>query len=263
VKLKSMVVVGLPLLLLPQIASAQILSVKGTSANFRDKPSEAAKVKFSADRFYPVEVVEKKAGWVKVKDFEGDEAWVAERLLAKQPSVVISADKANIRERPNTTSDVSFKVERGEVFKLEDRKEHWLKVVDAHGDGGWIRDDMTWGEPGSDDKNATKDKLEKGDKVDGAKPSSASKAKEAKESDKGDKTEKPADVELSTKEGAVKVATNISEPENLETLCRSYLDDVQVKPVEKKHDKPVAAKPAQKKPAAKPAPKPAKPQKKK
>src|SRR5690348_17354220 len=99
-----MVVIGLPFLLLPSLASAQVLSVKGASANFREKPSETAKIKFSADKFYPVEVVEKKAGWVKVKDFEGEEAWVAERLLSKQASVVISTDKANIREAANTTS---------------------------------------------------------------------------------------------------------------------------------------------------------------
>src|SRR5688500_18071622 len=101
-----MVVVGCSLLLLPQIASAETLSVKGASANFRDKPTEGAKIKFSADKFYPVEVIEKKNGWLKVKDFEGDEAWVAERLMTKQPSVVISADKANVRESPNTSSDV-------------------------------------------------------------------------------------------------------------------------------------------------------------
>ncbi len=258
-KLKSMVVVGLPFLLLPQLASAQILSVKGASANFREKPSESAKVKYSADRFYPVEVMEKKAGWVKVKDFEGDEAWVAERLLTSQPSIVITADKANIRESPNTTSDVLFKVERGEVFKIESRKEHWLKVVDSKGDGGWIRDDMTWGE----ENEGKADKLEKIEKSSG-KPESQSKAKEQKEEKpKPEAKEKEGILESTTKE-AMKLGTAIASQENLESLCRAYLDEevklekpTKAEKQEKaeKPSKPVAEKKkAQGKPAQKPKP---------
>jgi len=172
-------VVGLPFLLLPTIASAEMLSVKGTSANFRDKPNEAAKIKFSADRFYPVEVIEKKSGWARVKDFEGDEAWVAERLLAKQATVVISADRANIRENPNTSSDVLFKVERGEVFKIDERKEQWIKIVDGRGDGGWIRDDMTWGEFDEKADKLKKEKIEKAEAKPSEPAASPSKAKEA------------------------------------------------------------------------------------
>lgn len=229
-------VVGLPFLLLPTIASAEMLSVKGTSANFRDKPQESAKIKFSADRFYPVEVIEKKNGWAKVKDFEGDEAWVAERLLAKQATVVISADRANIRERPSTSSDVLFKVERGEVFKIEERKEHWIKIVDGRGDGGWIRDDMTWGE---DEKLvAMADKHDKAEKSEAkpSEPTSSSKAKEAEP--KSAASDKPkADVTVETKSHdkgettRVEVTTPalkepaISEAQTVEMLCRAYLDD--------------------------------------
>ena len=192
--LKSMVLVGLSMLVIPQIASAEILSVKGASANFRDKPSTGGKIKFSADRYYPVEILETQNGWAKVKDFEGDEAWVAERLLAKQPSIVISADKANVREGPSTSTDVLFTAERGEVFKIEERKDRWLKVMDARGDGGWIRDDMSWGEPITGEKAKPKDKLEKIDDK-GNDKGSTPKAKTGDSADKkSDKAEKVADI---------------------------------------------------------------------
>ncbi|NUP10128.1 MAG: SH3 domain-containing protein [Polyangiaceae bacterium] len=259
-KLKSLVVVGFSFLLLPQVASAaEVLSVKGTSANFREKPTEGAKIKFSADRFYPVEVVQKKAGWVKVKDFEGDEAWVAERLLTKQPSVVISADKANIREEANTSSDVLFKVERGEVFKIVERKDHWLKVVDARGDGGWVRDDMTWGEVEDAAKPVLKDKLEKLDEKSNE-STSASKAKGNKEP-KGE-TEK-TNVSVGNDDAKLELKVpDVAEPENLTALCRAYLDDApEVKVSTPKAEKPADKKKekAEKKPAAKPAPKADKP----
>ncbi|MBL8740138.1 MAG: SH3 domain-containing protein [Myxococcales bacterium] len=256
--------VGLPLILLPEVASAEILSVKGTSANFRERPHEAAKIKFSADKFYPVEVLERKAGWAKVKDFEGDEAWVAERMLQKQPSVVIAVDRANIRESAETASDVVFKAEKGEVFKIEERKGQWLKVVDAKGDGGWIRGDMTWGGEGEKIDEKKTDKAEKVDpKVKGKETESSTKAKEHDEEKKGD-----VDVKVDEKEVTIKVPT-LSEPETLQMLCRAYLDDapkttpVKAAPKAEKHTE--KAKPAEKKaekakpkPAAKPAAKPKK-----
>ncbi len=143
--------------------AAEILSVKNESANFREGPGEKHPVVFAADRFYPVEVVEKKDGWTKVKDFEGDVAWVAERLLTKQETVVVEGDRVNVREKANTTSEIAFKAERGEVFKVDERSGKWLKVVDANGDGGWIRDDMVWGEKAASaapPKGKTKGELE-------------------------------------------------------------------------------------------------------
>lgn len=252
-KLSYMVVVGLPFLLLPSLASAEILSVKGTSANFREKPMETAKIKFSADKFYPVEIIDKKNGWAHVRDFEGEEAYVAERLLAKQASVVISSDKANIREAPNTTSDVLFKAERGEVFKIEERKEHWLKVVDGRGDGGWIRDDMTWGEAILDEVKTTvagkgdkSEKAEKSDKKGDDAKESSSKAKEA-----GEKL--PVEVEVNDEGTSVKVGgakvPEIADPAQLEQLCRVYLDEVKQTKAPAKPEKKAPAKP---KPAAKP-----------
>lgn len=257
-KLSYMVVVGLPFLLLPSLASAEILSVKGTSANFREKPTETAKIKFSADKFYPVEIIDKKNGWAHVRDFEGEEAYVAERLLAKQASVVISSDKANIREAPNTASDVLFKAEKGEVFKIEERKEHWLKVVDSRGDGGWIRDDMTWGEAILDEVKTTVagkgEKAEKSDKKGGDKESS-SKAKEASE-------KLPVDVEVNDEGTTVKVGgtkvPEVADPAQLEQLCRVYLDEVKQTKAPAKAEKKAPAKP---KPTAKPTKKA--PQKKK
>jgi SH3-like domain-containing protein len=223
---------GLPLLLAAGSASAETLSVKVASANFRARPHESAELKFTADKFFPVDVVEKKNGWVKVRDFEGDEAWVLEKTLGATPSVVVSTDKANIREAANTTSDVLFQVKRGEVFKIEERKENWIKVVDANGDGGWIREDMVWGEPlvaqvvdkatevvksgaGAKETSATIDKVTEtvtekvAEVVTKVPPATTA-------------TKPPSATEL---EILSKKATEwASKPENLEALCRAYLE---------------------------------------
>lgn len=263
---------GLPLLFVAQVASAaEVLSVKTATANFRELPNEASKIKFTADKFYPVEVVEKKAGWVKVKDFEGDTAWVSEKVLVKQPSVVVSTDKANVREKASKEAEVLFKVERGEVFKVVKQDGEWIEIVDARGDGGWIRADMTWGnDVAKEPKDAKKPEPQsvdaKADKQD--KPATKEAPTQAKEAEVKAETkveEKPAPKpEASTEK-------QLSEPEHLELLCQAYLDgapakaDVHAaKPADKKADKP-SAKPADKKadkkaakPAAKPKPQPKK-----
>jgi SH3-like domain-containing protein len=194
---------------LPASASAaEILSVKNESANFRDGPGDKHPILYSADKFYPVEVVEKKDGWAKVKDFEGDVAWVAERLLTKQETVVVEGDKVNVREKPNTTSEIAFKSERGEVFKVESHQGKWLKVVDANGDGGWIRDDMVWGEKvaaAESPKGKTKGEIEEPSAKPGAAPIPAGdKADKAGKPEKSDKTAEKAGDKASAKPGGDK-----------------------------------------------------------
>jgi SH3-like domain-containing protein len=174
--MKSVALLSLAILFTPIVAHAgEVLSVKSASANFRAAPNDKAKIVYAADQFYPVEVVKRQNGWAQVKDFEGDLAWVSEKVLTKQATIVIKNDKANIREEPNPKSDALFQVERGEVFKIEKRHGAslkgapgmWLKVVDANGDGGWIRADMAWGdiEAGADlEKAESDDKLKTGDK---------------------------------------------------------------------------------------------------
>src|SRR5690606_30210507 len=75
----------------------------------------------------------------------------------------VEEDRVNVRDGSSTSAEIVFKAERGEVFKVEQRQGKWLKVVDAAGDGGWIREDMVWGERGvaaSSSKGKTKGELD-------------------------------------------------------------------------------------------------------
>ena len=38
-----------------------------------------------------------------------------------------------------------LRTERGEVFKVVDRKGRWLRVVNVEGAKGWLREDLAWG----------------------------------------------------------------------------------------------------------------------
>ncbi|WP_437875383.1 SH3 domain-containing protein [Sorangium sp. So ce513] len=123
----------------------EMLSVKVPVANFRAGPSTSEPVEFTATRYYPVKVLEREGGWCKIKDFEGDLAWVADRLLGRISTIVIKVPRGNVRKAPTTAAEVAFQTERGEVFKVVDRKGRWLRVVNEGGDKGWVREDLAWG----------------------------------------------------------------------------------------------------------------------
>lgn len=128
-------------------AGAEMRSVKVPTANFREGPSLQHDVLFTADQYYPVRVLNCDDGWCKIEDFEGDHAFVAERLLGDQATVVIKAPKANVRTKPSTQSSVLFKLERGEALRVTGHEGSWVQVVDGTGDAGWVHKNLTWGLP--------------------------------------------------------------------------------------------------------------------
>jgi len=140
------------LLLTAAQAYADHRSVGVNSANFRTGPSTKRPIMFTADRYYPVEVLRCEDGWCETRDFEGDRAWVAERLLIDQPAIVVNVDRANIRKRPTTRSKVVFRVDWGEALKVTDRRDGWVAIEDIEGETGWLYAKLTWGLPPSQGK---------------------------------------------------------------------------------------------------------------
>jgi SH3-like domain-containing protein len=144
-------------------ARAESRSVGVDSANFRTGPSTSRPILYTADRYYPVEVVRCDVGWCETRDFEGDRAWVAERLLSEQPSVVVNVNRANVRHGPTTRAKVLFRVDWGEALKVTERKDEWLEIEDVEGERGWVFAKLTWGLP-DDSANEPEAKREETEK---------------------------------------------------------------------------------------------------
>lgn len=142
--------------LAPAWASAKVRSVSVATANFRAGPSTKHPIIFSADRFYPVEIIDQKKDWVRIRDFEGDEAWVAGWLLCDTQTIVVTRKVVNVREKPTRSSTVVHTAERGAVFKTVGKKGSWLKVADEEGDIGWIHRNLVWGDTKDEKKAAPK-----------------------------------------------------------------------------------------------------------
>ena len=98
-----------------------------------------------ADKYYPVKILKKDKGWVQVEDFEGEKAWVLEKLLSKQKSVVVKREKANIRQKASTKAKIIFTASQGAAFKVIKVTGKWALVQHADGDRGWIHLSLAWG----------------------------------------------------------------------------------------------------------------------
>ncbi len=129
-----------------QTAWAEMLTVNVDTANFREGPSTKHEILYTADKYYTVEVIEKKKDWVKTRDFEGDIAWVSAALLTQKNAVVVRVPCAIVRQGPSPQTPVVFKIDRGEGMMVSKQKGAWLSVTNVDGAKGWVHRDVVWGD---------------------------------------------------------------------------------------------------------------------
>ncbi len=133
------------LLLLSGFSFAQErVSVKSNVANIRADAKTSSDVLWQVEKYHPFLIVVKKGKWVKVRDFENDEAWIHTSLLGNEKSVITIKDKCNIRTKPTTKSSVMFTAERGVPFKYLKKEGNWIKIKHSDGDVGWIFKKLVW-----------------------------------------------------------------------------------------------------------------------
>ena len=120
-------------------------SVRSNRVNFRQAPAAEAAVLFTADQHYPVLVLERKRGWAKIRDFEGEIAWVAKRLLTSQKTVAVIAKGVSARQQPNDEAPASFQAPWSEGFVVVRVASDWVLVQDADNRQGWIHRMFLWG----------------------------------------------------------------------------------------------------------------------
>ena len=112
-----------------------------------DAPSDKAKELDEAPRGMPVEVIAGLQGWVKVRDMEGDIAWVLRDDLSERRTVVASTT-VPLYQEPNADAPQWFEAARGVVFELEDDKPDdagFVRVRHADGQSGYVELGQVWG----------------------------------------------------------------------------------------------------------------------
>ena len=132
--------------LLPVAASAiEYRSVESATVLY-DAPSLRGSKRFVIKRDTPVEVVVNIEGWSKVRDAEGGLAWIEKKYLSDRRTVIVRADRAEIRQKAEEAAPLVFEADRNVALDyLETAPGGWIKVRHADGASGFVRASQIWG----------------------------------------------------------------------------------------------------------------------
>jgi SH3-like domain-containing protein len=137
-------------LCLPAAATAAEFRALGAEpAILYDAPSAKSDRLFVASRFYPFEVLVRLDQWTKVRDANGEIAWVENKALGDRPTVLVTVPLADVRAAPDAQSALVFEAYKQVILEVaEPPANGWVKVRHRDGQQGYIRLAHVWGLPG-------------------------------------------------------------------------------------------------------------------
>jgi SH3-like domain-containing protein len=126
--------------------AAEFRSLGDKPAILYDAPSGKADRLFVASRYYPFEVLVKLDQWTKVRDANGEVAWVENRALGDRQTVLVTVPLADVRAAPNAQSALVFEAYKQVLLEVvEPPADGWVKVRHRDGQQGYIRLAHLWG----------------------------------------------------------------------------------------------------------------------
>ena len=142
-------VAALLLVAAPTAHAAEFRSLGGEPAILYDAPSTRADRLFVASRHYPFEVLVRLDQWTKVRDFNGEIAWIENKALGDRPTVMVTVPLADIRAQPNAQAALVFEAYKQVILEVAGAPvDGWVKVRHRDGQEGFIRVAHVWGLPG-------------------------------------------------------------------------------------------------------------------
>ena len=137
------------LLLLFAASAASAVEFRSIAENatlMYDAPSAKANPLFVASKFYPVEVIVQIDNWTKVRDASGDLSWVEKKNLSDTRTVVVTAELADVREKPEDGAPLVFQARQGVALEIVQLGVGpWVKVRHRDGQTGFVRANQVWG----------------------------------------------------------------------------------------------------------------------
>jgi SH3-like domain-containing protein len=120
-------------------------SLRADAVNLRTGPGERYPVEWIYQRKgLPVEVTAEVDVWRRVRDADGTEGWVHERMLTARRSVVVTGAPRILRSTPDAAAAAVARAEPGVIALLLECKGAWCRV-ETQGIKGWLPRAELWG----------------------------------------------------------------------------------------------------------------------
>jgi SH3-like domain-containing protein len=123
----------------------RFVTLKSDQVNLRAGPGDRYPIEWVlTKKDMPVEILAEFEHWRKVRDIDGTEGWVHQRMLAGKRSVLVKGEVRPLLRRPEPGAEVVARVEPGVVARLQECKGSWCRV-EAQSVSGWVRRSEVWG----------------------------------------------------------------------------------------------------------------------
>jgi len=123
----------------------RFVTLRADEVNLRTGPGERYPIDWVLVRKgLPVEIVEEFDVWRKIRDFQGSEGWVHQRMLTGARNVQVEGAVRILHVEPDAASPAAARAEAGVIARLIECRGPWCRI-EAQGIKGWIKRDEVWG----------------------------------------------------------------------------------------------------------------------
>jgi SH3-like domain-containing protein len=123
----------------------RFVTLRSDKVNVRTGPGEQYPIDWVFTRKdMPVEIVAEFNHWHRIRDVEGTEGWVQERMVTGKRAVIVRGQQRVLRERPSGDAAAIARAEPGVIARLVECQPGWCRV-EAGGVSGWLKREEIWG----------------------------------------------------------------------------------------------------------------------
>lgn len=123
--------------------AAEFVSISKDGINLRSGPDTKYATLYELPAGYPLQVLDKKGEWLKVKDYENDQGWVFASLVSRDPYVIVTVAEGNARSGPGTEHGKVGSVVKDVILKKVNQKGEWIQFEHPQLKG-WINNKLVW-----------------------------------------------------------------------------------------------------------------------
>ena len=122
----------------------RFVSMNSSKVNVRAGPGTRYPIKWVFQRkTLPVQIIAESDTWRKIRDFEGIEGWVHQRMLSGRRPAVVSGAIQQLKKEPQETAKTVALLEPGVILRLEKCSGAWC-LVEGGSYEGWIGRQSIW-----------------------------------------------------------------------------------------------------------------------
>ena len=128
----------------------RFVSMNSAKVNVRAGPGTRYPIKWVFQRkTLPVQIIAESDTWRKIRDFEGIEGWVHQRMLSGRRRAVVTGAIQQLKREPQETAKTVALLEPGVILRLEKCSGAWC-LVEGGSYEGWIGRESIWGVDAND-----------------------------------------------------------------------------------------------------------------